>query len=557
MAEDVKVPEGWDVSNLGKLASFINGYAFKPEDWKEEGLPIIRIEQLKDPNAKYDYSDKKLPDIYLIDNGDLIFSWSATLAIKLWDRGKAYLNQHLYKVLPNSTIKKRFLKCLLEHKIEDLSKETHGSTMKHITRTFLLNFRVTYPKSKLEQRKIAEILETIDNAIEKTDRIIEKYKRIKQGLMQDLFTKGITAFGFEKDKLINAVKKAFKNGDHNFGREENLINHLSDYLREVFSVWDVDSEIEKNKERQRPDIIIHKRRNPNENLFAIEVKKSEDLNRIKEDIKKLEDLMLKEYRYEDAVFIGFNIENFDRIFELSEKVNFILISKDGEVKIRNRVRRFKDSPLGRVPEEWEVVELGNVANVKRGASPRPIEDPVYFSEGGRGWVRILDVTSSNKYLKRTTQYLSPIGEQKSVKVEPNELIMSICATIGKPTIVKIPACIHDGFVVFKNLSSQVDIEYLFYYLTFKEKDIQEMGQIGTQGNLNSNLVSSFELLRPPLPEQHRIASILSQIDEAIEKEKKYKEKLERIKRGLMEDLLTGKVRVNHLIEEGVELPQEA
>ena len=225
------------------------------------------------------------------------------------------------------------------------------------------------------------------------------------------------------------------------------------------------------------------------------------------------------------------------------------IDENGQIR-SEETHRFKDSPLGRIPEEWKVVELGNVANVKRGASPRPIDDPVYFSEGGRGWVRILDVTSSNKYLKRTTQYLSPIGEQKSVKVEPNELIMSICATIGKPTIVKIPACIHDGFVVFKNLSSQVDIEYLFYYLTFKEKDIQEMGQIGTQGNLNSNLVSSFELLRPPLPEQHRIASILSQIDEAIEKEKNYKEKLERIKQGLMEDLLTGKVRVNHLIEEG-------
>jgi len=215
--------------------------------------------------------------------------------------------------------------------------------------------------------------------------------------------------------------------------------------------------------------------------------------------------------------------------------------------------RFWDSPLGRIPEEWEVVELGDVANVKRGASPRPIDNPVYFSEGGRGWVRILDVTSSNKYLKRTTQYLSPIGEQKSVKVEPNELIMSICATIGKPTIVKIPACIHDGFVVFKNLSSQVGVEYLFYYLTFKEKDFQEKGQIGTQGNLNSSLVSSFKLLKPPLPEQHRIASILSQIDEVIEKEQKYKEKLERIKKGLMEDLLMGKVRVNHLIEENKSL----
>ena len=68
--------------------------------------------------------------------------------------------------------------------------------------------------------------------------------------------------------------------------------------------------------------------------------------------------------------------------------------------------------------------------------------------------------------------------------------------------------------------------------------------------MTQSIVYKIQIPLPPLPEQHRIASILSQIDEAIEKEQEYKEKLERIKKGLMEDLLTGKVRVNHLIEEG-------
>ncbi|RKY51585.1 MAG: restriction endonuclease subunit S, partial [Candidatus Neomarinimicrobiota bacterium] len=131
-------------------------------------------------------------------------------------------------------------------------------------------------------------------------------------------------------------------------------------------------------------------------------------------------------------------------------------------------------------------------------------------------------------------------------------IMSICATIGKPIILKIPACIHDGFVAFKNLSNDVDTEFLYYYLEFRKKEIGEMRQIGTQGNLNSKLVASFKIIKPPLHEQKLITSVLSQIDETIEKEQKYKEKLEKIKQGLMEDLLTGKVRVNHLIKEGAE-----
>jgi type I restriction enzyme S subunit len=266
-----------------------------------------------------------------------------------------------------------------------------------------------------EQRKIAQILETVDNAIEKTEKIIEKYKRIKQGLMQDLLTKGIDEKG--------------------------------------------------------------------------------------------------------------NIR--------SEKTH-----------------KFKDSPLGRIPEEWEVVRLGEVSKVKRGASPRPIDDPIFFTEEGKGraWVRIEDVMKSNKYLTETRQYLSKLGESKSVKVDVGEVVMSICATVGKPIIINIPACIHDGFVVFKNLSCKVDRHFLYYLITFKEKEIAKLGQIGTQGNLNSKIVSDFRIPLPPLSEQKRIAEILSQIDQAIEKEEKYKQKLERLKKGLMEDLLTGKVRVNKLLE---------
>jgi type I restriction enzyme S subunit len=94
-------------------------------------------------------------------------------------------------------------------------------------------------------------------------------------------------------------------------------------------------------------------------------------------------------------------------------------------------------------------------------------------------------------------------------------------------------------------------EYLYYFISFKEDDISKLGQTGTQGNLNSIIVSNILIPLPPFPEQQRIASILSQIDQVIEKEEAYRQKLEKIKKGLMEDLLTGKVRVNKLIEEAV------
>ncbi len=563
MAEAVKVPEGWEKISLEKDVILISGLRPKGGASEDGGIPSLGGEHITtdgrinftDQNAKY------IPEKFyrLMKKGkakeyDILINKDGANTGKVAILKEKFcpeiaINEHLFIIRSRNFFEQKYLFYwfLSNFGQKQIKNKITGSAQPGLSSSFTKNFFVLKPPLP-EQRKIAEILETVDNAIEKTDKIIEKYKRIKQGLMQELLTKGITAFKFEKDKLISAVKKALNNRDHEFGREENLVSHLSTYLRELFKNWDVDSEVEKNEQRERPDIIIHKR-NTNKNLFAIEVKKSNNLTEIKRDIEKLEKLMLDNYKYEDVVFIGFNITDFNKIFELSNRINFILVSKDGKIKVKEKIRKFKDSPLGRIPEEWEVVELGEVADVKRGASPRPIDDPIYFSEVGRAWIRILDVTTSNKYLKKTTQYLSPIGEQKSVKVEPNELIMSICATIGKPIIVKIPACIHDGFVALKNLSSQVDIEYLFYYLSFNEKNIQEMGQIGTQRNLNSNLVSCFKLLLPPLPEQKRIASILSQIDEVIEKEQKYKEKLERIKRGLMEDLLTGKVRVNCLIKE--------
>src|SRR5208337_5618771 len=87
------------------------------------------------------------------------------------------------------------------------------------------------------------------------------------------------------------------------------------------------------------------------------------------------------------------------------------------------------------------------AKVRRGASPRPIDDPKWFG-GETGCVRIVDVTRSGRYLRSTEQYLSPIGVSRSVRVDKGDLIMSICATIGRPVIIDMPACIHDGFVQF-------------------------------------------------------------------------------------------------------------
>jgi len=127
--------------------------------------------------------------------------------------------------------------------------------------------------------------------------------------------------------------------------------------------------------------------------------------------------------------------------------------------------KYKDSGIewiGQIPTDWKLIKLKYLSTIKRGASPRPIDDPAYFDNNGeRYWVRISDVTKSDKFLLDCEQKLSPLGVEKSIKINEGDLFVSICASVGKPCISRVKACIHDGFVLFSGLESSL-IEYVFY-----------------------------------------------------------------------------------------------
>ncbi|MCQ2944133.1 restriction endonuclease subunit S [Helicobacter pylori] len=164
------------------------------------------------------------------------------------------------------------------------------------------------------------------------------------------------------------------------------------------------------------------------------------------------------------------------------------------------------------PSNWQRVRLGDIAEIKRGASPRPIENPKWFCANSNvGWVRISDISKNSRFLYKTAQKLSKKGIEKSRFIKQNSLIMSMCATIGKPIITKIDTCIHDGFVVFEN--PKIDLNYLYYFLCYIEKEWLESGQQGSQVNLNVDLIKNKEVFCPKdLNEQIAIANILSGLD---------------------------------------------
>jgi type I restriction enzyme S subunit len=162
--------------------------------------------------------------------------------------------------------------------------------------------------------------------------------------------------------------------------------------------------------------------------------------------------------------------------------------------------------LGAIPTHWQAMQIRRVGYVRRGASPRPIDDPIYFDDDGDyAWVRIADVTDSGRYLTKTTQRLSQLGSSLSAKLAPGSLFISIAGSVGKPIITKIKCCVHDGFVYFERLCVRPD--YL-YYLFRASQLFQGLGKLGTQLNLNTETVGGIVMPVPPLDEQDEIVAEL-------------------------------------------------
>ncbi|MFZ8789300.1 MAG: restriction endonuclease subunit S, partial [Acidilobaceae archaeon] len=182
-----KIPKDWEVMRATDVAEYINGYPFSPKDWKTSGIPIIRIQNLNDPNAEFNFFDGEIDEIYKVKNGDLLLSWSASIGVYIWKRGDAVLNQHIFKVIPKPKVNKLFLYYALFFAIEQLKRRVHGSTMKHFRRGELETTFLPFPPLG-EQQKITEILSTVDEAIQKTDEIIAKTERLKKALMNELLT---------------------------------------------------------------------------------------------------------------------------------------------------------------------------------------------------------------------------------------------------------------------------------------------------------------------------------------------------------------------------------
>jgi len=426
------LPEGWRWVRLEEDVILMSGS--RPKGGAvEEGIPSLGGEHISEDgriiftkqNAKYipDKFFKLMPKGKAEVNDILINKDGANTGkvaiLKVKFHPHIAINEHLFILRSKKLFEQKYLFYWLYSSFAqtEIRNRITGSAQPGLSSSFIKNFFLPLPPLP-EQQKIAEILETVDNAIEKTEKIIEKYKRIKQGLMQDLLTKGIDENG--------------------------------------------------------------------------------------------------------------NIRN-------------------------EKTHKFKDSPLGRIPEEWEVVRLGeialNITDGKHGDCQDEENSGYYFISAKDVYDGKIDYEKARQITKKDFE-----EAHKRTLLEPEDIVLTNSGTIGKIAVVKeIPETFRTTFqksVAIIKLNRETSApNFIAQELTSLVKKLINESYGSAQQNLLLRDLRKMFIPLPPLPEQQRIAEILSQIDKTIEKEEQYKEKLKRLKQGLMEDLLTGKVRVNYLVEE--------
>jgi len=182
---------GTEFLKLGELASYINGCAFKPQDWEKQGLPIIRIQNLTGTSSEYNYFSGEYPKNAGVKKGDVLISWSASLGVYIWEGHDAILNQHIFKVVfDKKIINKDFFVYAVSQKLKELISKTHGSTMKHIVKKEFDNIKIAYPAIELQNNfaSFAKTAEASNNYNNKTlNSIIDCTKSlIVQNLIKEV-----------------------------------------------------------------------------------------------------------------------------------------------------------------------------------------------------------------------------------------------------------------------------------------------------------------------------------------------------------------------------------
>ena len=203
----IRVCRDENMIRLGDVATYINGYAFKPEDRGEEGLPIIRIQDLTGNAHDLGFYNGEYPKKVEINDGDILISWSASLGVYIWSEGKALLNQHIFKVVFDKVaIDKNYFVYAVRRKLVEMGMKTHGATMKHIVKKDFDATLIPYPTLD-KQAEIAVNLNKVSSIIEAREQELQLLDNLIKARFVEMFGDPVANdMGWNTLHLENACK---------------------------------------------------------------------------------------------------------------------------------------------------------------------------------------------------------------------------------------------------------------------------------------------------------------------------------------------------------------
>ena len=242
------------------------------------------------------------------------------------------------------------------------------------------------------------------------------------------------------------------------------------------------------------------------------------------------------------------IAHFDQLIELKQKRVEELKQLKKTCLAKMFPREGENVPELRFPgfsTPWEQRKFSDLVLIERGGSPRPIDDFITDAPDGLNWVKIGDAPAQGRYITKTAEKIKPEGLSKTRQVQPGDLILSNSMSFGKPYIMGINGCIHDGWLLIRDTHCRFDLKFLCHMLgTDQMLEQYRMVAAGsTVNNLNKELVGSTTVSLPSVKEQRVIGECLESIDTLITLHQRELEAEQQKKKALMRLLLAGLVRV--------------
>ncbi len=227
--------------------------------------------------------------------------------------------------------------------------------------------------------------------------------------------------------------------------------------------------------------------------------------------------------------------------------------KEGKLKKKDlEVKPISEDEIPfEIPESWEWVRLGNITEIARGGSPRPIKEYLTDAPNGLNWIKIGDTDKGGKYINSCKEKIKPEGLKKTRKVHPGDFLLTNSMSFGRPYITNIEGCIHDGWLMISPYAGVFDQSYLYYVLSsaYAHKQFCDKVAGAVVQNLNSDKVADSIVPLPPLAEQKRIVAKIEELLPKVEEYGKAQEALdklneelpERLKKSVLQEAITGRL----------------